>query len=413
MEFQRTQHECNTTTTTNIQDANIFHMALGHPSDVNTKKTASDLKIQLVGTINNPCGACAHGKGQQMKINKTPKPRAAAPGDKVHFDLSTVNLTSAGGATNWIVIVDDHTHFKWSLFIKRKSELPQAMMRWMGQVKADYGLRIKSFRCDNAGENKSFKQMCDQQNNGVRFEFTAPNTPQQNGVAERAIAYLAARGRATMHSAGFGQKLKAKLWAETFNTVTRLSNIIPDHDGTSAHAKLTGSQPAFATNLHPIGEICYVTDRTKHKKKLDDRAIVCVMVGYESDHRADTFRLYNPNTQRVILSRDVKWARKTWDGLTTWDRAITTKPPTTTQLTSTSNREGNYDIQQCTPKEQTTAPDGPTQNTTPKRPNHQKNDTADTRAKGRPRLTREIKALQQNGLRLEDLPNEVRKLDAS
>ena len=32
------------------------------------------------------------------------------------------------------------------------------------------------------------------------------------------------------------------------------------------------------------------------------------MVGYAEDHSPDTYRIYNPETNRVILTRDVRWA---------------------------------------------------------------------------------------------------------
>jgi hypothetical protein len=32
------------------------------------------------------------------------------------------------------------------------------------------------------------------------------------------------------------------------------------------------------------------------------------MVGYADDHSPDTYRMYNPDTKKVILSRDVRWA---------------------------------------------------------------------------------------------------------
>ena len=40
---------------------------------------------------------------------------------------------------------------------------------------------------DNAGENKMLAKSCDQNEMGIKFEYTAPGTPQQNGVIERAL----------------------------------------------------------------------------------------------------------------------------------------------------------------------------------------------------------------------------------
>jgi hypothetical protein len=37
-----------------------------------------------------------------------------------------------------------------------------------------------------------------------------------------------------------------------------------------------------------------------------------IMVGYADDHPADCYRMYNPITDRVVISRDVRWAK--WTG---------------------------------------------------------------------------------------------------
>ncbi len=43
-----------------------------------------------------------------------------------------------------------------------------------------YGIRY--LRCDNTGENEKLSDVCDRY--GVEIEYTAPNTPEQNGVVE-------------------------------------------------------------------------------------------------------------------------------------------------------------------------------------------------------------------------------------
>ena len=54
---------------------------------------------------------------------------------------------------------------------------------------------------DNAGENKILAKSCDQNEMGIKFEYTAPGTPQQNGVVEGAFVTLIGRGRAMMNHA--------------------------------------------------------------------------------------------------------------------------------------------------------------------------------------------------------------------
>jgi hypothetical protein len=42
-----------------------------------------------------------------------------------------------------------------------------------------------------------------------------------------------------------------------------------------------------------------------------------IMVGYADNHSLDVYRMYNPITDTVILSRDVKW--------TNWERSDPTQ----------------------------------------------------------------------------------------
>ena len=45
--------------------------------------------------------------------------------------------------------------------------------------------KIASIRCDHGGEfeNKDFESICEE--HGIEHNFSAPRTPQQNGVVER------------------------------------------------------------------------------------------------------------------------------------------------------------------------------------------------------------------------------------
>ena len=40
---------------------------------------------------------------------------------------------------------------------------------------------------------------------------------------------------------------------------------------------------------------------------MKDEMYKAIMVGYSKNHTRDTYKLYNPETKRVIMSRDIKW----------------------------------------------------------------------------------------------------------
>ena len=46
---------------------------------------------------------------------------------------------------------------------------------------------------DNAGKNKMLARCCDKKEMGIKFEYTAPGTLQQNRVVERAFVALIGR----------------------------------------------------------------------------------------------------------------------------------------------------------------------------------------------------------------------------
>ena len=61
---------------------------------------------------------------------------------------------------------------------------------------------------------------------GLFFEYTAPVTPQQNGVVERAFLMVMGRARAMMNHAGFTIAKRQQLWCEAAQTATLLGNIL-------------------------------------------------------------------------------------------------------------------------------------------------------------------------------------------
>ena len=50
------------------------------------------------------------------------------------------------------------------------------------------------------------EDLCIEKDLGIIFEYTAPGTPQQNGVVERAFVRMLGKTRAIMNGAGFDEK---------------------------------------------------------------------------------------------------------------------------------------------------------------------------------------------------------------
>ena len=125
-----------------------------------------------------------------------------------------------GGKRHWLIVVDEFSDCSHSFILKRKSDQIELLPVCMKELKAKYGIDIKYVRLDNCGENRSLQKESDKHNLGIIFEFTAPDTPQQNSMVERKIPTLMGRSRAMIITASFSQQDKSKFWCEVISTAT-------------------------------------------------------------------------------------------------------------------------------------------------------------------------------------------------
>ena len=288
-----------------------LHKCLGHPGEAVTKATAKYMDWHLQGQLEK-CEDCALGKAKQKNIAKVSQNKSKIKGERLLMDISSVKNKSFGGSKFWLLIEDENTSMKWSYFLNKKSDLATKVVSFVKAMKQKDPESPKFLRCDNAGENKTCEQKCNEEQLGIKFEFTAPNTPQQNGKVERSFATLYGRVRAMMNNAGFHAEYRSGLWTECAATATKLSNLLTGSDGHSAYYRFHGEHPKFVRDLKVFGEVCIRSDREQMIGKLENKGTVCVFIGYPDNHASDCFRLLNTKTNKIVMSRDVTWLNKTY-----------------------------------------------------------------------------------------------------
>jgi len=134
--------------------------------------------------------------------------------------------------------------------------------------------------------------------------------PQQNGVVERAFATMLGKTRAIMNGAGFDKKKRHLFWTEAANTVTHLENITIRKGTThTPHYLFYGSDASYTKHLQVFGKLAIVK-ALNATNKLSDRGMKAIFVGYADKHAGNVYRFINPNTNKIILSRDVKWLER-------------------------------------------------------------------------------------------------------
>ena len=92
---------------------------------------------------------------------------------------------SLGGASYFVSFIDDSTRKVWAYPIRTKDRVFSIFTDWLAIIENQTGRKLKCLRSDNGGEFKSeeFVKFCRER--GIRREYTAPYSPEQNGIAER------------------------------------------------------------------------------------------------------------------------------------------------------------------------------------------------------------------------------------
>jgi hypothetical protein len=209
--------------------ANEAHEKLGHADEDATRRAAKELGITITRGLMKPCAACAAAKAKQKSVPKQ-SDHEPATGDerRVFLDIATVKQPKNGPKVhkaNWRIMVDERTQLKFSSFYEKKSDMVEPTCVQLNKWQ-QAGLKVTYIRLDNAGENLKLQEVSDSKEwkLGIKYEYTARDTPQQNHLAELGFAVLANRGRALMIRANVPMTDRYLLFKEAFATATLLDD---------------------------------------------------------------------------------------------------------------------------------------------------------------------------------------------
>jgi len=294
-------------------DVNKLHAILGHCGRAIVEKTAKKNDWKLEGEW-KVCEECEIAKAKQKPIAKETTNESKRAGERLFVDISSVLKASGGGRKFWILAVDDKTDYCWSYFVKSKSELPEKIISLIKSLEAKNGVKVEKIRLDDAGENVKLKERCEKEGLGVTFEFTSPNSPQYNGKVERKFATIYSRMRAMLKGGGFNEEEKYLLWCEAARHGTDLENMTVRGKESSVHEEMFGEQHRLTETLRCFGDVGVVANLSNRgmKGKLEDRGKVAVYLGWAHDHAGGVCRLMNPETKRVMISRNVRWLERSF-----------------------------------------------------------------------------------------------------
>ncbi|WVZ89697.1 LOW QUALITY PROTEIN: hypothetical protein U9M48_036066 [Paspalum notatum var. saurae] len=212
------------------------------------------------------------------------------------------SYTSIGGNNYGFVIVDDFSRYTWVYFLEDKTEVAHVFSKFAKRAQNEFNTSIVKIRSDNGREfdNTNIEEYCDEV--GIKHEFSATYTPQQNGVVEGNNRTLITLARSMLDEYGTSEKF----WAEAINTACYASNRLYPHcllDKTP-YELLNGKKPNISY-FRVFGCKCYIYKKRQHLGKFQRRCDFGFLLGYSSKSKA--YRVFNNATGMVEETYDVEF----------------------------------------------------------------------------------------------------------
>ncbi|KAK1603911.1 hypothetical protein QYE76_027584 [Lolium multiflorum] len=283
----------------------LWHRRLGHVNMRNLKQLLKGEHIVgLTGVSfekDRVCSACVAGKQLKKKHPIKSIVTTSRPLELLHLDLfGPSHYDTLGGSKYGLVIVDDYSRYSWVFLLKSKDETHREFITFAKKAQRMYESEIKAIRTDNGTEFKNYTMQEFVDDEGIKHEFSAPYTPQQNGVVERKNRTIIEMARTMLSEFNSPHNF----WGEAISTAVHYSNRLflrPLHNKTP-YELLTGNKPNVMY-IRVFGCKCLVKNNKGKLGKFETRTIEGIFVGYAENSHA--YRYYNRSSGTIEVSCDV------------------------------------------------------------------------------------------------------------
>ena len=268
------------------RDVMEVHRMLAHPSEDITRNTAKMMGIETTGQW-GACETCFQAKANRHAVPTKTDERVSVRERRFFVDAGgPMKHSSLSGNSYVVVFVDDCTRFKVVKFVKEKSDTTAALLSLIADHITPQTLSIKCVRTDNDGEFEGeFQRELDRCS--ITQEHAPPDTPQYNGVAERALGLLREKAIILMEElVGVINVPREKLWAQAMLfacDVTNKSVTTSTGGGKSPYELWFGTFPT-ADHVRPFGAVGYARQKVR-EHKMAPKGEKCAFVGFPATSR--------------------------------------------------------------------------------------------------------------------------------
>ena len=197
-----------------IDSGRKWHRQLDHLNQADVFRNAPETG----GELDDLCNVCALAKIAKTPVPRVTETKAEEKLERVFTDvMGPFRVESLSGFRFCIVFADQYRKFVFVDLLKSKCEALTSLKKFVLSVETP-----KKLRQDTAKKffSEQFKTYC--LDAGTLQEKTIPETPQQNGLAERCKSTLLEMSRCLLIDSGFPKIM----WGAATLQATRIRNLV-------------------------------------------------------------------------------------------------------------------------------------------------------------------------------------------
>jgi hypothetical protein len=314
------------------EDLSLFHQRSGHLGLSTIKHVVEKNAVLGIDYLkgaditaalsSHTCHGCELGKSHRTAFKSySLKPVVDNVCNRIYCDLSgPINVNNLDGNLLTIyqslgspkylsAIVDEKSRFLTGKLLRNKSDTATHIINFINYAENLQQNKVKFFHSDGGGEyiNNTLSQYFTRK--GIKVETTCTDTPQHNGVVERANRIIFNMARSMLQHS----HLPVVFWGEAVLTACYLMNFrLCVNDKTkTAHEVWYGDKP-YVQHLRVFGCDAYVhVHKGNRDGKMGARAVKGIFIGYDKT-KENGYRIFNISNNSIIVSRDVKFYEKSF-----------------------------------------------------------------------------------------------------
>ena len=297
-----TEQECNETT--------LWHYRFGHgalPAIIKLKKLNAVIGVDMMNIkeneLNTICKSCLYGKAHRNAFGDHQHHPVTRVLERVHSDvcgpISCMSVNNTPMKRYVLTFTDQYSDKKFVFILKLKSEVTDKTIEWHKRAKAETGQQLHELHTDGGTEYKSTRLQEYMKEHGIVHTYTVKETPQHNGIAERANRTIFEKARAMLYHAG----LPIYFWEYAVTTAVYILNRSLSTNKTQTPEEIWSGNKPYIKHLRVFGCDAYMHIPDKERKKLDSKSKLCIFIGYSIQQQG--YILYDIINKTLHVTRDV------------------------------------------------------------------------------------------------------------